>query len=316
MYLITGGTGFVGHALIKELSKRGCPVIATTRQMPMESKSLSQINWVNIGEIYGQTDWKQALHNVDAVIHCAARAHVLNDTAVNPLESYRRVNVKGTLNLAVQAAHAGVKRFVFVSSIKVNGEATILGHPFKADDIPANFDPYGISKREAEDGLHELSAQTGMKVIIVRPPLIYGPGVKANFASMMRWISRGIPLPLGGIQNARSMVSLDNLVDLLITCLKHPAAVGQVFLASDGQDVSTPELIRLVASAMGKRVFLFPVPVSCLEMGAALLGKPSIAQRLCGSLQIDIQKNYHLLGWTPPLKLREGLIKTVEGFKW
>ena len=239
----------------------------------------------------------------------------MQDDASDPREAYRQVNVSGTLNLAHQAANAGVSRFVFVSSIKVNGEATLPGHPFSADDEPAPLDPYGVSKLEAEQGLREIESHTGMEVVIVRPPLIYGPGVKANFASMMRWVARGMPLPLGAIHNARSMVALDNLVDLLATCLKHPAAVGQTFLVSDGEDVSTTELLRRTSQAMGKKAFLLPVPASVLELGATLLGKPAVAQRLCGSLQVDIDKTRHLLGWNPPLTLDQGLKKAVEGMK-
>jgi nucleoside-diphosphate-sugar epimerase len=208
-----------------------------------------------------------------------------------------------------------VRRFVFVSSIKVNGEATLRGESFSADDVPAPLDPYGISKLEAEQGLRELEAETNMEVVIVRPSLVYGPGVKANFSSMMRWVARGVPLPLGAVQNCRSMVALDNLVDLLITCLTHPAAAGQTFLASDGEDVSTTELLRRTAQAMGKTAFLLPVPAYLLESGAVLLGKRAVAQRLCGSLQVDIEKTRRLLGWNPPLTLDQGLKKAVEGMK-
>jgi UDP-glucose 4-epimerase len=270
---------------------------------------------VQVGDLLPTTDWSAAFQGVDAVVHCAARVHVMQDDATDPLEAYRLVNVEGTLNLARQAATAGVRRFVFVSSIKVNGEATVPRQPFTADDAPAPLDPYGVSKLEAEQGLREIEAQMGMEVVIVRPPLAYGPGVKANFASMMRWVARGVPLPLGAIHNARSMVALDNLVDLLVTCLKHPAAAGQTFLVSDGEDVSTTKLLRRTAQAMGKRALLLPVPAFLLESGAALLGKRAVAQRLCGSLQVDIEKTRRLLGWNPPLTLDQGLKKAVEGMK-
>jgi UDP-glucose 4-epimerase len=237
----------------------------------------------------------------------------MHDGATDPLAAYRLVNVEGTLNLARKAAATGVRRFVFVSSIKVNGEATQLGHPFNADEAPAPLDPYGVSKFEAERVLRALEAETGMEVVIVRPPLVYGPGVKANFASMVRWVERGVPLPLGAIHNARSMVALDNLVDLLMLCIKHPAAAGQTFLVSDGEDVSTTELLRRTAQAMGKKPLLVPVPAAVLELGAALLGKRAVAQRLCGSLQVDIEKTRNLLNWTPPLTLDQGLRKAVEG---
>jgi nucleoside-diphosphate-sugar epimerase len=239
----------------------------------------------------------------------------MQDDAADPLDAYRLVNVEGTLNLALQAAAAGVRRFVFVSSIKVNGEATSPRRPFTADALPAPLDPYGVSKLEAEQGLRELEAKTSMEVVIVRPPLVYGQGVKANFASMLCWVARGIPLPLGAIHNARSMVTLDNLVDLLVTCLKHPAAAGHTFLVSDGEDVSTSELLRRTAHAMGRKAFLLPIPTFMLDWGAALLGKRAVAQRLCGSLQVDIEKTRHLLGWNPPLTLDQGLKKAVEGMK-
>jgi UDP-glucose 4-epimerase len=197
----------------------------------------------------------------------------------------------------------------------VNGEATLLGRPFTADAVPAPLDSYGISKLEAEQGLRELEAKTDMEIVIVRPTLVYGPGVKANFASMMRWVARGVPLPLGAIHNARSMVTLDNLVDLLVICLKHPAAAGQTFLVSDGEDVSTSELLRRTAQAMGRKAFLLPIPIFMLESWAALLGKRALAQRLCGSLQVDIEKTRCLLGWSPPLTLNQGLKKAVEGMK-
>ena len=206
-----------------------------------------------------------------------------------------------------------MRRFVFVSSIKVNGEATPTGSSFTADDLPAPLDAYGISKMEAEQGLREIASQTGMQVVIVRPPLVYGPGVKANFAAMMRWLQRGVPLPLGAIHNQRSLVALDNLVDLLVTCLTHPAAANQTFLVSDGEDVSTTELLRRMGQAMGKPARLLPVPASWLQLAATLVGKRAVAQRLCGSLQVDIEKTRQLLGWSPPLTLDQGLKKAAEG---
>jgi UDP-glucose 4-epimerase len=240
-------------------------------------------------------------------MHCAARVHVMAESVADPLAEFRRVNVQGTLNLARQAAAAGVRRFVFVSSIKVNGEATQLGRPFMADDAPAPLDAYGVSKMEAEQGLLETARQTGMEVVIIRPPLVYGPGVKANFAAMMRWLRCGVPLPLGAIHNQRSLVALDNLVDLIVTCLTHPAAANQTFLVSDGEDVSTTELLRRMGQALGRPARLIPVPVSWLKLAATLVGKPDVAQRLCGSLQVDIEKTRRLLVWTPPISLDEGL---------
>jgi len=314
MILVTGATGFVGGALVRRLvddrAFRG--VVAGVRQKAVGRWS-EGVKQVQVGDLLPSTDWTEALQGVEALVHCAARVHVMQDDAADPVDVYRLVNVEGTLNLARQAAAAGVLRFVFISSIKVNGEATPHGQPFTPDELPAPLDPYGVSKLEAEQGLRELEANTGMEVVIVRPPLVYGPGVKANFASMMRWVARGVPLPLGSIHNARSMVALDNLVDLLVICLKHPAAAGQTFLVSDGEDLSTTELLRRTARAMGKQALLLPVPASLLETGAAMLGKRGVAQRLCGSLQVDIDKTRRLLGWNPPLTLDQGLKKAVEG---
>lgn len=314
MILVTGATGFVGGALMRRLTADPSfnGVVATVR---CNAEALPKgIQQVLVGDLSPATNWSAALQGIDAVVHCAARVHVMLDNATDPLQAYREVNVSGTLNLARQAADAGVRRFVFVSSIKVNGEATLPGHAFTAGDVPAPLDPYGVSKLEAEEGLREIEMQTGMEVVIVRPPLVYGPGVKANFASMMRWVSHDIPLPFGAIHNARSMVALDNLVDLLVTCLKHPSAAGQTFLVSDGEDVSTTELLRRTAQVMGKKAFLLSIPVFVLEWGAAVLGKRTVAQRLCGSLQLDIDKTRQLLDWTPPVSVDEGLRRAVEGF--
>jgi len=287
--LITGGTGFVGRALVDRLGDQ--PMRLATRD-----------DWAG---------WHKALAGITTIVHLAARVHVMHDTAADPLTAFRVVNVEGTVNLARQAAAAGVKRFVFISSVKVNGEATLPGQPFTADDIPAPLDAYGVSKMEAEQGLRQIALQTGMEVVIIRPPLVYGPGVKANFASMMRWLRRGVPLPLGAIHNQRSLVALDNLVDLIITCLTHSAAANQTFLVSDGEDVSTTELLRRMGQAMGRPARLLPVPVSWLKLAAALVGKQDVAQRLCGNLQVDIEKTRRLLGWSPPLSLDEGLKKAA-----
>jgi UDP-glucose 4-epimerase len=256
--------------------------------------------------------WAEVLCNRQCVVHLAARVHVMNDTEADPLAAFRQSNVESTLALATQAAQAGVKRFIFISSVKVNGEHTEPGHPFRADDAPAPQDPYGISKMEAEAGLRAIAQQTGMEVVIIRPPLVYGPGVKANFASMVHWLQRGIPLPLGAIHNRRSLVALDNLVDLIITCIDHPAAANQTLMVSDGEDLSTTELLQRMAAALGKPARLIPVPQRLLEWGAALLGKQEVAQRLFSSLQVDAQTTCQLLGWKPPVSLDQGLLQVAK----
>lgn len=309
--LITGANGFVGRTLCAKAVARSFNVRGMTRSpcyLPGE------INSYVLGSMDENTDWQASLTGIGVVIHLAARVHVMEDTATDPLVEFRRVNVQGTLNMACQAAAAGVRRFVFVSSIKVNGESTELIRPFTADDEPAPLDPYGVSKMEAEQGLRKIALETGMDVVIIRPPLVYGPGVKANFQAMMRWLARGVPLPLGAIHNRRSMVALDNLVDLIVTCIDHTAAANQIFLVSDGEDLSTTQLLQRMGRALGKPARLVPVPARLLKAGAALVGKPAIAQRLCGSLQVDISKTQQLLGWVPPLSVDEGLKRAAEGY--
>lgn len=271
---------------------------------------------VTIDGLASDTDWSEALKNVEQVVHLAARVHVMNDKSPDPLAEFRRVNVEGTAALARQAAVAGVRCFVFLSSVKVNGEFTEVGKPFTADDVPAPEDPYGVSKLEAEQLLRQIAGETGMEVVIIRPPLVYGPGVKANFESMMRWLARGVPLPLAAVtENRRSLVVLDNLVDLIVTCLNHPAAANQTFLVSDGEDLSTAQLLKRMGAAMGHPARLFYVPPALLKLGATVLNKPGIYQRLCGSLQLDITKTRQLLGWTPTVSVDEGLRRTAEGFR-
>jgi nucleoside-diphosphate-sugar epimerase len=247
-------------------------------------------------------------------VHTAARVHQVSDSASDPLAQYRLINTQQTLALAHIAAAQGVKRFIFLSFVKVNGEWTAAGKAFAADDISNPIDPYGISNHEAELGLREIAQKTGMQVVIVRPPLVYGPNVKANFLTMMRWLQRGIPLPLGAIHNQRSLIGLGNLVDLLEKCITHPAAANQTFLASDGQDVSTTQLLRALAQALQVSPRLIPVPQTVLEGGLKLLGRGDLAQRLCGNLAVDIAKTRDLLGWTPPFSLEQGLRSTAEHF--
>jgi len=290
MILVTGATGFVGRRL--------------TEWLGAEASALSLRSERSV--------WAATLQNKDCVIHLAARVHVMHDAAADPLAEFRKANFENTLALANQAALSGVKRFIFISSVKVNGESTLPGRPFRADDTPAPQDPYGISKMDAEIGLREIAQKTGMEVVIIRPPLVYGPGVKANFASMVRWLQRGVPLPFGAIDNRRSLVALDNLVDLIIRCIDHPAAANQTFMVSDGEDVSTTELLRKMGAALGWPARLVPVPQRWMEWGAGLLGKQDVAQRLFSSLQVDIGPTRELLGWTPLLTMDEGLAQVAR----
>lgn len=298
--LITGATGFVGARLLSTICGLGRhDVVAATRRSDFSAPASATI--VEVDGLLADTQWTEALRGVDVVVHCAARVHVMNETSGDPLAEFRKVNVDGALNLARQAVAAGVKRFIFLSSIKVNGEGTEPGRPYRPEDVPSPQDPYGVSKMEAEKGLRALAAESGLEVVIIRPVLVYGPGVKANFLSMMRWLDKGVPLPLGAINNRRSLVAIDNLVDLIMTCIDHPAAANQTFLVSDGDDVSTSQLLVKMARALGVSPRLLPIPGGLISLAASLLGKKSISQRLCGSLQVDISKNSTLLGWSPPI---------------
>lgn len=311
MILVTGATGFVGRALCERLNGHDALRIAVRH--PVAGGWTEQFDVVQTALDPAQ-NWRPALEGVATVVHCAARVHVMNDDAADPLREFRRINVDGTLRLATQAAEAGVGRFVFISSIKVNGESTVPGRPFTAQQAPAPIDPYGVSKWEAEQQLRKLSVETAMEVVIIRPVLVYGPGVKANFLNMMKWLHKGVPLPLGAIHNKRSIVALDNLVDLIVTCIDHPGAANQTFLISDGEDLSTTELLQRMSQALGKQPRLLPVPAWMLEAAAKALGKQSIAQRLCGSLQVDIAHTRERLAWTPPISVDAALRKTAQHF--
>src|SRR5690606_11922059 len=309
---MTGGTGFVGSAVLARFLAEECMVTAVVRNSSAVLNG--RVDKAVVPNLTAQVNWEQVVAGQDVIIHSAARVHVMNDQSADPLAEFRTVNVDGTLNLARQAAAAGVKRFIFISSIKVNGEGTLLGSPYTAFDTPAPQDPYGISKMEAETGLCQIAEDTGMEVVIIRPVLVYGPGVKANFRSMMSWLNKGLPLPLGAVHNKRSLVSLDNLVDLIVTCIDHPAAANQTFLVSDGEDLSTAELLRRMGKALGKPARLLPIPASLLKMGAILLGKKEVAQRLLGSLQVDIYHTCDTLGWKPKVTVDEALAKTARHF--
>ncbi|WP_130888498.1 SDR family oxidoreductase [Pseudomonas sp. Sample_21] len=312
-FLITGGNGFLGRALIDRLIlESDCSVVAPMRTRTHEHAP--GVDVIPFEGLSGANDWSRVLTEVDVVVHAAARVHVMDEVAVDPLAAFREINVDATLNLARQAAASGVKRFIFVSSVKVNGESTFSGAPFCADDLPAPLDAYGISKFEAEQGLKRLAQVTDMEVVIIRPVLVYGPGVKANFLTMMQWLERGVPLPFGSVRNSRSLVSIGNLVDLIVTCASHPGAANQTFMASDGEDVSTSDLLRKLGQALGKPSYLLPVPVWVMKRLLALVGRRSISQRLFGSLQVDIGKNRQLLGWTPPISLDKGLALTATHF--
>lgn len=302
---VIGAGGFVGQPVTRRLMAEGVdvrPIVRTPAGLPGE-RTIADVD---------EADWDALLEGMDAVIHLIARVHIVTDKAENPLADNRRINTAGTLKIAAAAARAGVKRFVFVSTVKVNGENNEPGRPFTADEEPTPLDAYGISKREAELGLFALSERTGMEVTVVRPPLVYGPQVRANFLSMMKLVRRGLPLPFGRVTgNRRSMVAIDNLVDLIVTLLRHENAPGQIFFASDGHDVSTRELLSMLATAMGRKARLLPVPVGLMRAAARVTGKGATAQRVLGSLQVDIAKTRELLDWTPPVSMEEGLRRTV-----
>ena len=318
--LVTGANGFVGSALVRRLATEGSHSITgavralTHVGAPLGAKYDTALRWVELGDLVGAELAPNLLAGVDVVVHCAARVHVMHEVDIDPLAAFRAVNVNGTLRLAQAAVRAGVKRFVFLSSVKVHGESAGLGKPFSANAPLCPADPYSISKMEAEIALIALAAETGLEVVIVRPPLVYGPGVKANFHSMMLWLTRGVPLPLGAIRNRRSLVALDNLVDLVLVCLDHPCAVGQAFLVSDGEDLSTTELLRRLGVALGKPARLIPVAPVLLSSAGALLGKRAVVERICGSLQVDIEKTRALLGWSPLVSVDKALAMTAADF--
>jgi nucleoside-diphosphate-sugar epimerase len=313
--LVTGASGFVGGALVRRLvTEPEIRVIAGVRSRARKPGDMA-CDFLELGNLEdGRLDVQQ-LQGVHVVVHAAARVHVMHERSNDPLTAFRRVNVDGTLAFAKAAAAAGVRRFLFLSSIKVNGESTLAGSPFRADDLPAPMDPYGISKLEAEQGLLQIARESGMEVVIIRPPLVFGPGVRANFLSMMRWLNWGIPLPLGGIDNSRSLVALDNLVDMLVRCLDHPAAANQVLLVSDGEDLSTSELLRRLGLALNRPARLWSWATPLLLLLLRMTRRDTLVQRLYGSLQVDIGKTQTLLDWAPPMSCDEALRRTAEGFR-
>lgn len=313
--LVTGATGFVGRALLRHLvGLQGVAAIAGLRQV--DTLRLSGLGFEPrlLGDLVDGQFCPELLQGVDVVVHTAARVHVMQEREDDPLAAFRRVNVAGTIGLAKAAAKAGVKRFVFVSSIKVNGEETFPGQCFTAEDKPHPLDPYGISKHEAEQGVRQVCEHAGMEWVVVRPPLVYGPGVKANFQRLMHSLSKGLPLPVGALHNQRSLVALDNLVDLLLICLDHPRAVNQVFMVSDGDDLSVSALAERLARLLVSRSLLLPVPAVCLRGGLNLFGRRGVAQRLCGELRVNMDKTCSVLGWQPPVSIDEALARTVAQY--
>ena len=309
--LVTGASGFVGRAVCRRMLDLGWSVRGGVRRI--DAILPNGAEKVLVGEITGETDWSDALQGIDVVIHLAARVHVMQEKSSDPLAEFRKVNVEGTLRLAEDAAKAGVKRLVYVSSIKVNGEAT-FDRPFSESDEPNPQDPYGISKHEAEMALQKISAETGLEVVIVRPPLVYGPGVGGNFARMLGWIEKGIPLPLGSVRNRRSMIYVENLADALIHCATRPEAANETFLVSDAETVSTPELVRILSEKMGVKPAIFPLPLALLAMLGKLAGKSAEIERLTGSLEIDSSGIREKLGWQPQFDLDKGLSDTARRF--
>ena len=322
--LVTGANGFVGQRVIHDLLifRRSVRGLVRSRSSVLPN-AVDQVicDLTNlVSEVSAQPNHDElisALKGVEVVVHMAARAHIMQEEAANPLEEYRKVNRDATMALARMASEAGVKRFVFLSSIKVNGEFTRPGNSFMPDDENIPTDPYGLSKYEAEQGLLKIAEETGMEVVIIRPPLVYGLGVKANFASMMNWVNKGVPLPFGLVQNKRSLVALDNLVDFIALCAdrdKSPKAANQIFLISDGEDVSTTQLLQKVAKAFNQKAWLLPIPVWLMTFMAKLLGKGDVANRLFGSLQVDSSKARDLLGWKPVTTMDEQLNKTAQAY--
>ena len=311
-FLVTGANGFVGKPLCAELLRQGQSVRAALRSA---NSPVENVEMAAVGSIDGKTDWTEALRGVGVIIHLAARVHVMRETAGDPLAEFLEVNLHGTVNLAQQAARAGVKRFVYVSSIKVNGEQTGATQSFTELDEANPQDPYAISKWQAEQALQRIAQETGLEVVIVRPPLVYGPGVKGNFISLLTAIERGIPLPLAGANNARSLLYVGNLVDALIACATHPAAAGQTYLVSDGEDVSTAMLVEKIAKALGRNSRSFYFPPALLRTVATLLGRAEQVDRLFGSLRISSEKIRSELAWTAPYTLEQGLRATADWYR-
>ncbi|HVK56014.1 MAG TPA: SDR family oxidoreductase [Burkholderiales bacterium] len=313
--LVTGSTGFVGRVLCQRLLNNGQSVVATLRTATSASTLPVGVDIKLIGPIDRSTQWGQSLDAVDTIVHLAARVHVMKDAASDPLAAFREVNTLGTENLARQAVAAGVKRLVYVSSIKVNGEGSVGTGRYSEDDPHDPQDPYGVSKSEAEMALQAIATNTGLEVVVIRPPLVYGPEVKGNMLTMLKALRLGVPLPFASIKNRRSLIYVHNLVDAIVSCAHHPGAAGKVYLVSDGEDVSTPELLGRLATALGKKARLFPMPSTGLRLIGNLTGKSKQLDRLLGSLVVDSSKIRRELGWTPPFTLSQGLQTTAKWFQ-
>jgi len=307
---ITGANGFLGTELVAVCQNIFDKVFAIVRSSHCSFND--NVETIVYDDINGKTNWEEKLRDLDVLVHTAARVHVLSERESDPIAAFREVNTKGTLVLAKAAASSGVKRFVFISSIKVHGEENENLEPFSENEHLYPVDPYGISKLEAEQQLIRIGKETGMEVVIIRPPLIYGPGVKANFRSMINWVQRSWPIPFGKVTTKRSFVSLDNMVDFVVCCAQHPRAAGEQFLISDQSDLSISQLLRMLGEAMEKKVFLFPIPIYVLKFTARILGRKDLATKLLGNLQVDSSKATRLLGWTPKVNVKQGLQKTVN----
>lgn len=310
---MTGASGFIGQELVSALMRRGYSVRGVCRSC-WRHHDVGGDDVVYVNDIKDCSRHPEIFQGVDCVVHLAARVHVFNDPCDNPLSEFRTVNTESTIELARQAILAGVDRLVFMSSIKVNGERTCAEGRYEIGDKPCPSDAYAQSKYEAEKGLMELSSSTGLELVVVRPPLVYGPGVKANFARLMRAVKGGVPLPLGAVDNKRSMIGVDNLVDVIIRCVESRQAAGRTFLVSDGQDLSTAELVRMIARAMDRPARLIPVPVSVLRLAGAVVGRAAEVERLCGSLRVDSAETQQVLDWRPPVSVEAGVQATVDAF--
>lgn len=311
--LITGANGFIGQALCKRLMADGYQVRGAVRSVAQMKAMSSRVEWVQVGNIWSETNWSKVLSGINGIVHLAARVHVIRENTASPDVTVGEVNVRGTACLAQQAIEAGVKRFVYLSSVKVHGEGRAKAYNEKDD--PSPMDPYAISKWEAEKILCEVAKETGMEVVIIRSPLVYGPQVKANFLRLMELVDLNIPLPLASINNRRSLIYIGNLVDAIITCMQNPTASGQTYFVSDSDDVSTPELIRRMAYALEKPVRLFPFPLFMLKMAGRFSGKRVEIDRLLGSLMVDSSKIHRELDWQPPFSMEQGLRETTKWYK-